>query len=311
MDIVVVGSGIAGLVAARGLVDDGHRVVVVDKGRRVGGRLATERLAGGARADKGAQFFTVRSAELSAEVERWLSQGMVHEWCRGFAANDGHPRYAVPGGMAELPARLAAGLDVRQSVTVDRVLRREGRWQVSWSAGRADHAGSLRADVVVVTTPVPQAAALLDGEADVPDLAYESTLSLVLAIDRPGAVPPPGGVQLVDDPVWSWVGDNLAKGTSTLPSITFHTTSDLASRRFDDDAANLEADLVSAARPWLGGAVIGDRHVQRWRYATPIAPWPERSLVAAPGVVLAGDAFGGPRVEGAYLSGLAVVDALT
>ncbi|MDE0841417.1 MAG: NAD(P)/FAD-dependent oxidoreductase, partial [Porticoccaceae bacterium] len=38
-EILVIGAGLAGLSAARELVDRGHRVLVVDKGRGLGGRL--------------------------------------------------------------------------------------------------------------------------------------------------------------------------------------------------------------------------------------------------------------------------------
>ena len=43
---------------------------------------------------------------------------------------------------------------------------------------------------------------------------------------------------------------------------------------------------------------------KRWRMATPRTTWPERCW-SKDGIVLAGDAFGGPRIEGAVLSGLA------
>jgi predicted NAD/FAD-dependent oxidoreductase len=301
---------VAGLTAARSLGDVGHEVVVVDKGRRPGGRLATTEFAGGARGDHGAQFFTVRSTELEREFDRWMADGVVHEWCRGFAAPDGHPRYVGTGGMAALAAGLARGLDVRQSSHVDAIVPADGAWSVSWPSGHGTPAGSLAADVVLLTCPVPQSAALLGPGVDIPEIAYDPTLSLVVALDGPAAVPPPGGVQLTGDPVWSWVGDNQAKGASTAPAVTLHTTTAVAAERWDDDAETLTADLLAAATPWLGASAV-DVRLHRWRFATPVQPWPERWLEVAPGAFLAGDAFGGPRIEGAYLSGRAVADRIT
>ena len=54
----------------------GHEVVVLDKGRSPGGRLATRRI-GEATLDHGAQFFTVRSDAFAARVDRWEADGSV------------------------------------------------------------------------------------------------------------------------------------------------------------------------------------------------------------------------------------------
>ncbi len=305
MRVVVVGSGMAGATAARALVAGGHQVVVVDKGRHPGGRMATVDLADGARADHGAQFFTVRTPGFASDVDGWIADGTVHEWCRGFASDDGHPCFAAAGGMASLPARLTAGVDVRQSVHVDAVVPAGGRWTVSWSGGHGTAAGSLTADAVLLTCPPPQAAALLGPAVDVPDVAYRRTLSLAVALDGPASVPAPGGVQLEDDPSWSWVGDNRAKDVSPTPTVTLHTTTDVASERWGQERHALVDALLAAAAPWLGGAGVVDVRLHRWRYATPVDPVPERCLEVAPGAFVAGDAFGGPRVEGAYRSGMA------
>jgi len=316
MRVAVVGSGVAGLTAARALDADGHQVTVLDKGRRPGGRLATRELGQGARADHGAQFFTVRSEAFGEVVAPWLADGTVWEWCRGFGSDDGHPRYAAPGGMAALGAHMAAGLDVRQSARVNALRRQPDGWLVSWSERTAPLGAvverSSSFDWVVLTAPVPQSAALVDGQARLPEVAYSPTISLLVALDGPPRVPYPGGAQLGDDPIWSWVADNVAKRVSSQPALTLHTRPEVAAARWGEEDETLTADLLAGARPWLGSGRPLSASLHRWRYATPVNPYRERCwTVPGGGLVLAGDGFAGPRVEGAFLSGVAAAQAVS
>ena len=316
-DVVVVGAGLAGLAAAAGLEAGGRRVVVLDKGRSVGGRLATRRIDG-AVLDHGAQFFTVRSTAFRSEVDRWLTAGVVHEWCRGFdEVGDGHPRYAAAGGLNRVAKHLAAPLaDVRTGVQVTGVAPDDGGWRVA--APGLD----LVAEAVVLTAPVPQSLALLDAGgtplcADVGAalraVAYLPTVALLLVLDRPSAVPAPGARKPADGP-FEIVVDNVAKGASGAPALTLHLRADLSAARYDEPDETLLADLVPQAATWLGDATVTASSVKRWRYATPVETWPEATCVAASSggsqVLLAGDAFAGPRVEGAWRSGVAAATAL-
>ena len=91
MRVLVVGAGIAGLAAARRLLEvgvDRSDLRVVDKGRGFGGRMASRRIDtpnGVARFDHGAQFFTTRSDLFRATVDRAVDAGAVVEWTRGFS----------------------------------------------------------------------------------------------------------------------------------------------------------------------------------------------------------------------------------
>ena len=57
-----------------------------------------------------------------------------------------------------------------------------------------------------------------------------------------------------------------------------------------------------------------ESQIKRWRFATPRTVWPEPCLVVEGSnatLILAGDAFAGPRVEGAVLSGRAAAERLS
>ena len=77
-------------------------------------------------------------------------------------------------------------------------------------------------------------------------------------------------------------------------------------------AARIDGELVDLARPYLGDARIVTSQLKRWRFATPRRIWPDAhwSPDDVAGLAVAGDAFAGPRVEGAALSGLSAAEAI-
>lgn len=319
VDVLVVGAGLAGLLAARALSAAGRSVRVVDKGRAAGGRLATRRVGGGV-VDHGAQFFTVREPALQALVSGWLEAGVVTEWARGFptpegARHDGHPRYRAAGGMAALASHLAQGLDVRLGEPVARLEVVEGRYAA------LDARGRHLARSVLLTPPAPQSLALV-GAGGVPlegaardalaRLAYAPCLAALAVLEGPSRVPPPGGLA-VRGAVVDWLADNQLKGISPgAVALTVHATEAYSRAAFGETDAEVSAALLAAAGPWLGGPVASVE-VKRWRYAAPTVLHPERCLATTtPGgpLAFAGDAFAGPRVEGAALSGLAAAARL-
>lgn len=312
MRVAIVGAGLSGLMAAGELRRHGHDVVLFDKGRSPGGRLATRRI-GDARLDHGAQFFTVRSDRFAAFVDEWRDAGVVFEWCRGFTPDgDGYPRYAAHGGMNALAKHLARDLDVRCDSLVFSLHRGSGAhpWEVKLDDGSMHHA-----DALIVTCPLPQTFSLLvSAEIAMPEdlwrTDYDRTLALLAVLDRPSAVPPPGGLQ--SDPNFTFVADHRAKGISNVPALTLHANPEWSEAHWEDDPVTAHDLLVELARPYVGDAVIVESQLKRWRFATPRRIWPDAhwSPDDVAGLAVAGDAFAGPRVEGAALSGLSAAAAL-
>lgn len=75
-DIAVIGAGIAGLVCAQQLSQAGYSVLVVEKSRGLGGRLATRRLHG-TWADHGACYLKPKGELLGRFVEILLNQRVI------------------------------------------------------------------------------------------------------------------------------------------------------------------------------------------------------------------------------------------
>lgn len=117
-DVLVVGSGVAGLIAASELLRAGRSVIVVDKGRGVGGRLASRRIAG-TTFDHGAQGFTTGDSRCSPVGLPNRLGGAVAEWMPDPSHLTGglaHWR-GVPC-MSGVAKHLARGIDVQLETTL-------------------------------------------------------------------------------------------------------------------------------------------------------------------------------------------------
>ncbi len=322
-DVLIVGAGLAGLMAANELQARGLRSLLLDKGLSAGGRLATRRVGPG-RADHGAQFFTVRSPEFRRWVERWQAEGLVYVWSTGWSdgslaatPSDGHPRFAVHGGMNALAQHLAQGLDVRTETPVASLAPKADGWQVMDEAGQIYSGRAL-----LLTPPVPQAQALLEASGIVladrdreslERIEYAPSLAGIFWLDQPLRLPEPGAMQRSNAPI-AWMADNQRKGISPEATLaTVHAAPEISQAFWQAPEPVVLQSLYEGLEPFLEpGTRVVERQLKRWRYALPTEFYPERTLLADGPLPLAfaGDAFGGPRIEGAALSGLAAGQAL-
>ena len=334
-DVLIVGAGLSGLMAANHLQAQGVRVAVLDKSRGVGGRLATRRM-GTAVLDHGAQYFTARKPEFQAFVQQWEAEGLVSRWFekpggialdRDAAGNEPtapEPCYMVPGGMTRLAKKLAESLDADTLHLNSRAVsiqREAGGFLVQTEGGE-----QYQAERIILTAPLPQSLALLTAKTPndcgieiTPALlerlravTYDPCVALLAVLDRPSQVPPPGGL-LPDSEIVGWVADNYQKGVSPNGyGLTVQASPNYSKVHYEASDADLAEVLIRETAPWLGDAVILEWQMKRWAYALArhALAEPFVTVSEAPALLLAGDAFGGPRMENAALSGLAAAQVL-
>ena len=313
-DILIIGAGLAGLSAAQKLVEHGRQVLVVDKGRGLGGRLAGRRI-GTATFDHGAQFMTARDPRFAALVERWVDAGVAEEWYRSYPGQpQAHPRWRGVPTMTALAKDLARGIEVWSSTRVVEMRQSERAWHIA-----LDNGDSLTAGTVILTAPVPQSIDLIDGGAialssdhrrRLEQIEYDACIAVMAVLDGPSMIPAPGAVA-PQNGILDWISDNQQKGVSGVPAVTLHASAAFSAEHVDAPREVVGKRIIEAAQPWIQATVI-DYQVHGWRYSKPSRVDEETCLVVCqdPPLVLAGDAFAGPRVEGAVVSGWAAAEAL-
>lgn len=304
---VIIGAGISGLVLARSLSSAGASVVVLEKSRGTGGRMATKRV-GDATFDQGAQFFTVREPEFTELAESWCERGLAKAW-----PGSTHRRLVGAPSMTAVPKALAEGLEILREHKVTQARRHEcGCWELDVE----DH-GIIRTERLLFTCPVPQALAVLKlggvalpggVAAELEALTYHPCLALLVVLAGPSAVPAEG-VALSEGPV-RWLADNVKKGVAQTASaaVTIHASAAFSEANYGRPEAEVAALLLSVVERFLGAPVVSTT-LHRWKFSEPKATHSERAVwLPEQGLGFAGDAFGGPKVEGAVLSGLALAE---
>ena len=312
--VAVVGAGLAGLTAARTLHDQGHDVVVVDKGRKPGGRMSTRQGEHG-QFDHGAQYFTARDARFLRHVVSWRERGLVEAWDariavidrKGIEAYEGtEERFVAVPGMSAICKEMARDLpDCRLAWQVAEARYDGGQWTLE--SGEGDR---LNADALVMTVPPSQAADLLWEGASPDALAAVQMLpcwAVMAVFDRP--LLSAYDAAFVNHGPLSWLARQASRpGRPGVEAWVLHAGPGWSEEHLADEPGAITDSLLRAACELPGAQAVGVEYAitHRWRYALAQKPLEQGVIwLGDQRLALAGDWCHGSRVEGAFLSGAA------
>jgi len=314
-DYGIIGAGISGLIAAQHLSKQGQSVLVIDKARGVGGRMATRR-KDDAVWDHGAQYIRFHNPENFADLPHWTGK-VIQPWFEQMNSPDGlsgetATRWKCQKGMTSLPKFLAEGLPIHLSTRIATLEQHDDFWRL-----QSENGEHFQVKKLLITAPGPQAVALLETLSNVGTAAlsrikkihYDPCLALLIQLKTPSSLPSPGALKLTDNRVLSWLADNQQKGISPVPCVTLHASPEWSATQFDTAEDSITQAMLEAAKPYLGEVELLSAQLMRWRYSQPTQVNHDDEAFCVvqnnPALIVAGDGLGGPSVEGAMRSGLA------
>lgn len=326
----MIGGGLTGLVAATHLKAQGLNVTVLDKGRGLGGRLATRRLThpqgGEIQLDYGVFCLTPKGNLFQSWLEDWRKQGLV-------AVTGNSPEeleYYSPQGIRSITRDLGSHLDVQTQTKVVSLKAHAQGWTVKTEPGSTYDALN-----VLITAPLPQSLQLLEQcqllTVDTPCLeqlkavSYCSCLTVLALVSAPIALGGKCYLQVNGTPLHQIITNNSQTTSSPqVHAVTLQGSAEWSQQFVEPQARERGAQaLMTAAKEYLGEANILDYQVHFWRYSTPQsrfdAPFFPLNRIEphkTPSLYLAGDGFSSgdtslSNAENAFLSGLAVAEAIS
>jgi len=291
-EVAVVGAGLAGLAAASQFQAAGRRVVVVDKSRGLGGRLATRRAAD-QRLDHGCPYLQPTTPALATTIDQGQQAGILRPWqpavywamapatlrpglpstAPAVAYRSG-PYYCAPGGMTALAKALAVDLPRRQSCRVVGLAPAPGGWQLQCADDTpAESAAPLLAKAVLLALPapqilpllaplVPQVPALAEVVARLETVQFDPIITALAgygdgqACWPPGIAPSPQGwlVQAEAPLPFRWAGlDSSKRPQPVPPAVVVHSSAAFAAQYlYAPDRQAVGRRLLAQSAPVLG-----------------------------------------------------------
>lgn len=335
-NIAIIGAGMSGVVCARTLLQDGHRVTLFEKSAGAGGRMANRQSPFGG-FDHGAQYFTIRDARFERALQ--TVKGLCKPWSattvqvldsEGRVAAAGlpqrEPHWVASPGMNALVQRWAEPLAATgalhlftEVVAIEHDALDPKAWQLRTDGERTTQHVFSGFDAVILAMPAAQTHTLLQAvlpaspmTRQVAQVEMAPCWTLMLAFPQamqPGlsSLGPQWNVARSTHHRMAWMARESSKpGREPVERWTAQASSAWSQEHLQDDPERVHAKLLKAfsevthirAEPSFSS-------VHRWRYAQTTKPLGQSHLWDdAENIGVCGDWCLGHRVENAFVSGL-------
>jgi len=302
--IAILGAGLAGLTAARALADAGHNVTVFEKGRGLGGRMASRRKDGW-RFDHGAIVLRPSDDDFAAFTAQNDAEGNAAYW------NDAAGWIGLPG-MSGAVKPIANGLTIHTQAEVTALERGVDGWVLQGPTAAA----GLQFHQLILAIPQPQAHRLLSPwpqlQAQIEPAQMDPCWTLMVGF----------GARLPTDMTYSNDGNGpiaviareTAKPGRDLPGDgwVIQANADWSRTHLEWDRTAVETALMDAFFAALGCNAVSPNisMAHRWRYALTSRPLGQSYLNdASLGLSICGDWCLGSGAQDAFNSGRRLAEA--
>lgn len=302
---LIIGAGLSGLLLAKRLVETGQAIVVIEKSRGVGGRLATRRTES-AKFDHGAQFYTLQEPLKSRHAE-WTSRSIVTHWFD--SGNKAH--FNCQAGMTALAKDLARDLDVRLNERAARLHKTSSGWSVESDSGLV-----LEGDRVILTAPLPQALELLRANSihyddSLDQVRYaKAVVALIEYEDSKMFFTGSDGYLEPKNSAFFSIANQKTKGVSGTTALTVTLTPEISESLYDSSDESAIEFVTEELKKLDSDFKARTIMIKKWRYSHPLSTYPQTFVQVQPHLFLVGDAFGGGSLNGAARSANALANAL-
>lgn len=320
ISVAIIGAGISGLSCATQLKSLSFQVQVYEKSRGPSGRMST-RNGDGWSADHGAQYFTARDPQFIEELSHWVQAGVAAPWHPNlsvFEANQWKDsssqveRYVGTPAMNSPGKYLAKNIPIEFNQTINSIAHQNGKWLLSsLEIGNIEQ----QFDWLILALPAPQAQTLAKSiDPSIQALSANANMqgcwTVMASFSKRPEFPYDAG--FVNNEIISWISRNNAKpGRTGLETWTIHANPQWSQEWIELDKAEAAKRILECAKKLGLDTRSSEISVHRWRYASgAIDAGPQFHLNMDLQLGFCGDWLHGGRVEGAWLSGYQLANAI-